>query len=812
MATPTIIIGIGSTGLHILENVQRFYYETYKRSNKPDNVELLYIETNENEKPSGTPIGNNISRVFINLDSIADNIAFIKKTCDDPAWLPDSNVVLNAGEGAGGMRSCGRLALWSKHHQGNNFIDVIHAIENAYSKVKSLANNEEEISKATVFITGSLTGGTGSGIFIDMAYMIRDLIPGIKNLYGLFLIPSRPKNLIGNETMLGNTYGALKDLEYFNEIDSVYKEKWPNGYMQTLTVPPFQLSQFISQDYQDGSPAISSLKGLVKMAGLYLFLNVAGVYEKRARRLVDGFGNCKIGKYGTFGLSAIQFPKDQIQEYLSTKFSIDLLNRLVNANEYYVGGQLRQIVRATIKQNITHVWDTILEKAFAALNTVDQKDLLMALDRDSIAINKNEIRGNVAEHIISMFTSSRNDRYYASVSNNFKTAINVIIDEIHEQVNAAVENTENLYYAKYVLEDITEAIDKTLNYWKSIGLSSIASNWDNELRKLAIGCTQNTYKHIFEHDTVLKDRLHTIFELMKMHHAIRPLVDILKKIKDSDISVKGETHELPKINSFVDIIKKINLLIGDNRRDSDAKRPTGSNEGFLNFKDRLKEIESDINDTTLPIQRVFPSNSFEQECKKGNQKFIQELGAVRSMKEVIDFKNIWNYFYGKDPEKFNEEVYNEFIRAYQLKIVEKNSVEDYDVTDFLKKNLNKSLITARRAVSPFLRISKVLDPDPQIPRFIIGDKETSITEVVQAFNNNNFSYFPNHSDNICVLKDLKNILVFYDEKGNFDIVSQLEYINLLKESYEKVPSNIQDKTMTQLRWANGRNAYVKTHE
>jgi len=61
------------------------------------------------------------------------------------------------------------------------------------------------------------------------------------------------------------------------------------------------------------------------------------------------------------------------------------------------------------------------------------------------------------------------------------------------------------------------------------------------------------------------------------------------------------------------------------------------------------------------------------------------------------------------------------------------------------------------------------------------------------------------------LPDLKNILFFYDEKGNFDIVRQLEYIELLKESYEKLPDNIEDPTMTQERWNNGRNAYLTKH-
>ena len=51
MATPTILIGLGSTGLHVLQEVQKFYYDTYRTANKPDNTEYLYIETNESENP-----------------------------------------------------------------------------------------------------------------------------------------------------------------------------------------------------------------------------------------------------------------------------------------------------------------------------------------------------------------------------------------------------------------------------------------------------------------------------------------------------------------------------------------------------------------------------------------------------------------------------------------------------------------------------------------------------------------------------------------------------------------------------------------
>src|SRR5690606_30030038 len=131
-------------------------------------------------------------------------------------------------------------------------------------------------------------------------------------------------------------------------------------------------------------PAIGTLSGLYKMAGLYLFLNIAGIYEKRKERLVDAAGNNLIGKYGTFGLSAIQFPKDQIQEFVSSQLSIELLNRLTDSAEYYLNGQKRPISRASIKQNMAVAFDAILESGFESLNVMgDGKNLLVGIDNDA---------------------------------------------------------------------------------------------------------------------------------------------------------------------------------------------------------------------------------------------------------------------------------------------------------------------------------------------------------------------------------------------------------------------------------------------
>jgi hypothetical protein len=799
MTTPTIIIGIGTSGLYTLEHVQRFYYETYK-SNKPQNVELIYIETNENNRPTGTPIGNSITRVYISLDNIVEMISEIKATCNNPAWLPDSGVVVTAGLGAGGIRSCGRLALWGKNQQGDNFSNVIHAINHAYANVMNVSNAPaNQATKPTVYITGSLTGGTGAGILIDMGYLIRHLIQGIKDLYGLFLLPKEPTVLRGYEVMYGNSYGAIKDLEYYNKIENIYKEKWPNGFTKEFAEPPYELVQFISQDYQDGSPAISNLSGLYKMAGLFLFLNITGIYEKRRERLVDASGNSLIGKYGTFGLSAIQFPKDQIQEYVASNLSSSLLERLINPSQYFQNGQQREILRASIKQNMAKIWDDILEKAFAALNSVEQQDLILSIERDAIRINKGNIKGSVVEYIISMFTSTKNDNYHALVNNNIRSAMNVFIDSIYEQVDSNLQNTESLYFAKYVLEDLIECIERTLNYWKSLGLSSQPSNWDNELRKLAIGCTQKTYMSVFEQDSVLKDRLFTILELMKIHLSIRVLIDISKHVKESNIKIKGTNHELPKLQLFDDLILKIDALIG---------KEDGLDNNSISFRRRVNDIKGDINDTTLPILRVYPSNSFDQECLKAFETFKQKSGgAVRSMKDVIQTQNIFEYLKRKLLGKFNEEVYLEFLKAYRLSIDRLKCIEDFNVASYIGNHAEESMKTAKRATSPFLKINKILSPNPYLPRFIVGSDNNEIVDVIHTFQGKNYNDFQDSKDGKVELSELKNILVFYDEKGNFSMKGDLAYVQLMQDAFENVPSGLADENITKERWINNRSAY-----
>ncbi len=795
MATPTLIIGIGTSGLYTLEHVQRFYYETYKK-NKPDHVEYLYIETNKDNQVGVTPLPNEIKRVYVSLGEMEKMVTNLKKEgCGD--WLPPSNQLVNAGLGAGGIRSCGRLALWGCNSEGDNFRNVVDAINNAYGRIASHMINGAERSKPTIFITGSFTGGTGSGIFIDMGYLIRHLIKDIKELFGLFLLPSKPSSIRGFEVLYANSYGALKDLEHFNSVESVYKEKWPNGVSTEFVVPPYELVQFISQDYYDGSPAMSNLSALYKMAGLYLFLNIAGVKEKRMERFVDAKSAGHIDKYGTFGLSAIQFPKDQIQEYVASKLSIDLINRWTDSAQYFSNNEKKQINKAVIFQKTNKLFDKFLSDAFNTLNSIGGKDLIIEIEREAIKINSKNIKGHPVDYISKMFTSSSDSNFYSLVKNNIQSALDSLIDDIHDLVVNKLNETENLYFTKYILESITLSIDKTLEYWKQIGLSSRSDIWENILRDLCSNTQKKTYRIVLEQDAVLKDRLLTIFETMKMHMLIKGLVDISRQISKDDIILKSSVSnkELPKtktIDTFITLLSQVSGKLD-------------TQENIFTFEKRIKNIEQDVNDETLPILRIYPSGSFINETENSKRIYIQKTNNnARTKDEVIKATTLWDYLIKSSKARFFDEIYRDCLNGYRSNIDMKDCVPDFDVSKFIIDNPEAGIRIARRALSPFISIDKILSPSAYLPKFIAGGDNGSIKEVIKVFKSNNFNDFGESTDRMLELTDMKNIFIFYDEKGGFNLLNDLGYIEQMKNVYENPPSS---ETKNVERWQNERNAY-----
>ena len=725
---PFLFIGIGSSGLYTLEQLQNFYYENTGK-NKPSYAEYLYIETNKDNRPGITAVENEIKRVYISLADMRVMIKELRQEFDDTMhWLPSEDLVLEAGMGAGGLPAVGRLAMWGKNREGNNIANIMAAIREMHNRVSGHGASGSDASRhPVVFITGSVTGGTGSGVFADMAYLVRMLIPGIQDVYSLILLPPEPDVMRGNEIIYVNAYGALKALKHFNEAGQEYII--PNNSNRTFKEPPFELAQLISQSYNDGTPRLHTLGGLYKMAGLYLFLNMIGLYGKRRERLVDASGNMQIGKYGTFGLSAIQYPKAQIQEYLSLDLGINLLERWIDPNHYYQADTRLKIDDFKITREINDEFGNMLRAAFEDMNASGGYNIMEEVEKEVDSITKGE-KTNPRAHLYDLFSPDVGDSFYNFLSNRVSIGIDQLIVSISDMVIDTFNKYESLYYSRKQLTGITKAIKETLEYWRKVGIPKSAPGWESALKEKVDWMEKNRYGIIFEKKNVLRDRMKTVIEQLKMHLFFDRLIDIGRNIDKEDnpysTSSLAEKVELPIITKIDQFIREIQVAIGKRELEQIGT-------GFKSLEKRMSEIEGDMADQTIPIRRIFPSGDFRKEVDLSKDNYKKESGRNFVSKEIIlSSQDLWGYLNDNSKSSLMQALYHDCILKFREELNRYDSVRDYDVSDYVKKHLYDARQYAEKSISYLLPIrDKILDRTVNIPKVVIGSDKKVIADVIR---------------------------------------------------------------------------------
>ncbi|MEO0726975.1 MAG: tubulin-like doman-containing protein [Bacteroidota bacterium] len=800
---PILLIGIGSSGMHILEQVQNFYYEKTNQ-NKPDFVEFIYIETNRDNHPGITAKKNEVRQVYISLANMKTMIQELKQAHGDSmSWLPPENHALEAGSGAGGIPACGRLALWGKNTEGNNLLNVINAVKEIFNKVSGPNARDSNGAEPAVFITGSLTGGTGSGIFLDLAYLVRTIIPGIKDLYSLLLLPPEPDVIRGKEVLYSNTYGALTALAHFNNADQKYTA--PNNTRKVFQEPPFELSQFIAQSYNDSTPQLYTLNGLYKMAGLYLFLNIIGLRAKRRERLVDARGNMQIGKYGTFGLSAIQYPKAQIQEYLSLDLSTKLLNRWINPENYLDKNQQMPIDTSRIGREMNEHFGQFLTSAFDNLNAAGGLNIHKEIRKEAQLIARGQV-DNVADYLYNLYSPANLEGYYSFVSNNIQTGVDSLIASISDYVIGSFNQYESLFYTKMQIKAVALSIKSIIRYWQSLGITVHPAKWEHHLQSQASWMANKRYLLLFEQEAVLADRMLTTFEQLKMHLFIEKLIELGTNIVKGEIPLRtrnlSQVYDLPILHKIEESIRSIHRTIGKREDQTDRHRR------FKSLQKRQLEIEEDMRDETIPILRIFPAGSFREEVKISADNYRKNASRNYPSKvTLIQENSLWDYL-THNTDNLHERLYFDCIQNFRQELEEMDAIRNYNVSDYVSKYPNVAKKYAAKAISYLLPIrDKILERTQNIPKVVIGSEKSVIERVISLLRNENFYEFESNGDNILEIPELHNIMVFYIEQGNFDPRVDISYMEEVREIDRHYPARING--MDENKWFTFRNPYLR---
>ena len=627
----TLFIGIGSSGLKVLEEAQQFNYE-FTGKNKPSDVHYLYLETDLSNKPRKTPLGtNDIIGVELSLKNMSNSISkFRGNSSIDSLWIPDPTTALSTS-GAGGKSSYGRLSLWA------NFDEV---------KQKILGLNRTAAGFDAVYVTGSLTGGTGSGILIDLAYLLRQFV-NPQNLFSILMMPKETDLNQNTSNFFINSYFSIKALEYYSKQGTTFEVMWPDNTPLPNSIglkAPFDTNIIVSPDYFSQSTInntymcdYTDLTPLFKTIGLYISLlgnqkkGGQGLQDVASARWIDGAAGAEhISHFVSIGLSMIQYPKALLEEFVALEYAENIVDDWLGGKyknkEVQIKSKAKKETEDSVNYIITNELNNIPHQNTSSINNFN-----ISLT-EKLTKNKFEPYNSLEDLLFNTYKSGGDSNVYTQIKNNLFIARDSFIKQVTGKFSSVLKSIPNLKIAKYYLESTVDHVDSLISFWKEeYIIDDNPSSWNRLLsvKIKELDTKKSNYETFGLKKEYVLEQLDNITMLMKLHLLINEL-DIFKKYLQTPDTVLKTTDGKISLPS----IKKIDFFV-------DSLSSVTSNPGQSMAFNKRKEFIRTMSDSYGMIFNVYPSGDFSSEVSN----LESNIGLQKIINQNIILKNnsMWDF-------------------------------------------------------------------------------------------------------------------------------------------------------------------------
>ncbi|MDQ7822952.1 MAG: tubulin-like doman-containing protein [Candidatus Eremiobacteraeota bacterium] len=345
---PSILIGVGGTGQRIIMNVRRKIVEAYDSLDRLPIVGFFIIDTDP-EKPIMPDVDEVLlSQISLNPSEFLHcTVTGTQRLKDEIRSFPElaewlDRKILELGDvtvGAKGIRAVGRLAYFL------NYSKIKSSFNSIRSKVTDKSNmdymlkthNIQVESGLNVYIVSSLCGGTGSGIFLDLAFSVKSWLEGTEHSrIGYFILPG----VFNSDMPYGAGYAALRELNHYN-LSHDFEANWEKERVgKKIQPPPFDFCYLI--DNRNSRVTFSKSSDLFEMVAHNIYLEFAHEFGQYKASLKDNVsavagGLDKLGcplNFMSLGLATIYFPKERVINACSYRMAKNVVNGWL-----FAGGQ-----------------------------------------------------------------------------------------------------------------------------------------------------------------------------------------------------------------------------------------------------------------------------------------------------------------------------------------------------------------------------------------------------------------------------------------------------------------------------------------
>lgn len=309
-----LAIGIGGTGVAALAELKQKVYQQLEPDN-PDSpvpeyqhIQFLAIDSDTTDIDQMRGMARlDREREFFSINNPnlaaalrAKNLIEVDASLN---WMDIDHIDgLLSTQGAGGVRQVGRYLLISR---ASNLISTIQA--KCTQALKGMGGPNLD-----VYIFAGLSGGTGSGCFLDTCYIVQKALEGMgkaqsANVMGFFFLPdvvtSKPQvaaDPVKVNYNSSNGYAAMKELDYLmslKDADDWFRQNYGTFKIETQE-PPVKMCHLISATKSDGSLVPNGFQYCINVAADYVMAYLADVELPAANRNATDGSSTPTTEYG----------------------------------------------------------------------------------------------------------------------------------------------------------------------------------------------------------------------------------------------------------------------------------------------------------------------------------------------------------------------------------------------------------------------------------------------------------------------------------------------------------------------------------
>lgn len=410
-----LFVGLGGMGSKTINAIKKIYAKEFAATER---VNFLAVDTAEQDLKDIT-VG--AEGGYVETDEqfkIFDNnsIHLLENPPEEvKAWLGDLQSRPIDNTGAQCTRQVGRIMLCGTQ----KYKDLKATISD---KITALRAVDNDVTHPThIVLIAGISGGTGSGTFIDVAYMIRDILVHYDDiniptkLWGCFYTPDVQKTVptIASDpvkwtNLRRNGYAALKELDYFMTNGShnigaptVYTLRAPGGIFVNSSKPIFdegfvfiispntmntEVMDIVSATarsliymHQDVSNVAGGMQSILSsysntpgIVPTWLGLHVGVPSNVAAPTDAAGIDNTNYPafmnyKYSSFGYNSVYFPRDEMMAYCANMVLtrvIDQWKNIALLNQDNVAAFANEHGIATIDQIVARIKEVMVNNGY----------------------------------------------------------------------------------------------------------------------------------------------------------------------------------------------------------------------------------------------------------------------------------------------------------------------------------------------------------------------------------------------------------------------------------------------------------------